>query len=108
MTTSVQKYTGFVEITNDYERRDGGQRWIRRIDPTCWISVLYRLTGFGWREWETALMFLIEPGSQDCLIISGDRRQELLTMPKEFLRPWYAANIDGNRNSFDTLLEQWR
>lgn len=103
----------FVECTDDYEREQGGERWIRRIDPKCWISALYRLTGFGWMEWETAIVFVIEPGSRpkrwesddrDCLIIGGDRREELEAMPKEQLREWYAATIDGNRNSMETLL----
>lgn len=104
----------FTELTDDYNRKEGGERWIRRIDPTCWISVLYRLTGFGWHEWETAIVFMIEPGSRpkrwesddrDCLIIAGDRREELATMPKEQLRQWYWDNINGNRNSVETLLE---
>lgn len=103
----------FVECTADYERENGGERWIRRIDPKCWISALYRRTGFGWMEWETALVFVIEPGSRpkrwesddrDVLIIAGDRREELATMPKEQLRDWYAANIGGNRNSMETLI----
>lgn len=103
----------FVECTNDFERERHEEQWIRRIDPKCWISVLYRRTGFGWMEWETALVFIIEPGSRpkrwesddrDVLIIAGDRREELATMPKEQLRDWYAANIDGNRNSIETVI----
>ena len=100
----------FVEITEDFDRRDGGERWIRRIDPMCWISVLYRLPGFGWHEWETALVFVHDVPTptwkdRDVLIIGGDRREELATMPKEQLREWYAANIDGHRNSVETILE---
>lgn len=107
----------WVEVTTDFERKQGGELWLRRIDPKCWISVLHRRTGFGWMEWETALVFIIEPGSRpqrwrgddrDCLIISGDRRDELATMPKEQLRQWYADNIDGNRNSAETVLEALR
>ena len=103
----------FVDVTDDHDREHGGERWLRKIDPKCWISALYRRTGFGWMEWETALVFVIEPGSRpkrwesdnrDCLIIGGDRREELATMPKEQLRDWYAANIDGNRNSLETAL----
>lgn len=103
----------FVEITADYERQQGGERWIRRIDEKCWISVLHRLTGFGFMEWETALVFVIEPGSRpkrwesddrDCLIIAGDRREELEAMPKDQLRQWYQDNISGNRNAMETIL----
>ena len=75
------------------------------------------MTGFGWMEWETAIVFIIEDGSRpkrwksddrDCLIIGGDRREELATMPKEQLRQWYEDNINGNRNSMGTLLHAIR
>lgn len=65
-------------------------------------------------EWETAIVFVIEPGSRqkrwesddrDLLIIGGDRREELSEMPKDQLRDWYAANINGNRNSFESIME---
>lgn len=64
-------------------------------------------------EWETAIVFLLEEGSRpkrwesddrDCLIIAGDRRDELATIPKEQLRQWYEDHIEGNRNSIDTIL----
>ncbi len=105
--------SAFVECTKDHEREQGGERWIRNVDPKCWISVLHRRTGFGWMEWETAIVFIIEEGSRpkrwesddrDCLIIAGDRREELAEMPKEQLRQWYQENIEGNRNSMETLL----
>lgn len=105
------------EITSDYEREQGGERWIRNIDPKCWISVLHRRTGFGWMEWETAIVFIIEPGSRaqrwesddrDCLIIGGDRREELAALEKDRLHQWYSDNINGNRNSMETLLESVR
>lgn len=104
----------FENVTDEYERENGGERWLRRIDSKCWISVLHRLTGFGYMEWETAIVFLIEPNSRakrwasddrDCMIIAGDRRMELDDTPKEKLREWYSANIDGNRNSMETILK---
>jgi hypothetical protein len=102
-------------VTSDFEREQGGERWMRTLDATCWISVLHRLTGFGYMEWETALVFLHEVKDRsrtwkdrDCLIIAGDRRDELDSMPKEELREWYAANIDGNRNSMETIIETLR
>jgi hypothetical protein len=107
----------WVEVTDECEREQGGERWLRRIDPDCWISVLHRRTGFGWMEWETALVFRIEPGSRpkrwesddrDVLIIAGDRREELAEMPKGELRGWYAANIEGNRNSMGAILHALR
>jgi hypothetical protein len=78
----------FVDVSNDYQREQGEERWLRRIDPKCWISALHRRTGFGWMEWETAIVFVIEPGSRpkrwgsddrDCLIIGGDRRERALS-----------------------------
>ncbi len=104
------------DITEDWNRKDDGERYIRRIDERHWISVLYRLTGFGHHEWETAICIVPEIIPEDwpkwkrseCLIIGGDRRDELATMPAEELRGWYDANIDGNRNSVETILEAIR
>jgi len=102
------------ECTDSFTRETGGERWIRKIDPTCWISVLHRLTGFGYMEWETAIVFKLEPGSRprrfgpddlDVLIIRGDHRDTLATMPKEELRKWYESNIEGNRNSMESLIQ---
>lgn len=99
------------EVTTDYERECDGERWLRSIDPKCWVSVLHRRTGFGYMEWETAIVFVHDVGDRpltykdrDVLIIAGDRRDELATMPKEQLRQWYVDNIDGNRNSMETIL----
>ena len=102
----------FVEVTEDWRERDGEERHVRMLDDKCWISVLYRLTGFGYREWETALVFVPDAETsanpREVLIIGGDWRHELNGMPKEQLRDWYARNIDGNRNSMDTLLNAVR
>lgn len=101
------------EVTDNFDREHDGERWLRRIDSHCWISALYRLTGFGYHEWETAIVFRKQlPEGQketwkdrDVLIIAGDRREELGNMPKEKLREWYDNNIKGNKCSFDTKLE---
>ena len=97
------------DVTTDYDREDGGERHIRDIDHRTYISVLHRMTGFGYMEWETAIVFVHENAKRfsdrDVLIIRGDRRDELATMPKDELRSWYAANIDSNRNSMDTIIE---
>lgn len=100
----------FVEVTSDQQLNNCEEHWLRRIDSKCWISVLCRLTGFGWMEWETAIVFLHETGDRqptwkdrDCLIITGDRREELATMPAEQLRAWYAAHIKGYRSSMETI-----
>lgn len=103
----------FEQVPDDFEGNH--ERHIRRIDPMCWISVLHRRTGFGWSEWETAIVFVHEVTDRprtwkdrDCLIIAGDRRRELNDMPKNQLRAWYAANIEGNRNSMETIIEALR
>ena len=83
------------EVTTKGEE---GERWVRALDDKCWISVLHRRTGFGWMAWETAIVFLIEEGSRpkrwasddrDVLLVAGDWREELGSMPKESLRAWY-------------------
>jgi hypothetical protein len=63
-------------------------------------------------EWETALVFRTIPTDRketwkdrEVLIIAGDRRQELNDMPLEQLKPWYYANIEGNRNSMESLIK---
>lgn len=100
----------WVEVTTAYQLEAGEERWVRLIDNSCWISVLHRMTGFGYMEWETALVFCVppeqRPAGKDCetLIIRGDWREELEGMPKEQLRDWYAAHIEGNRNSMDSIL----
>ena len=101
--------SNFVEVTTDWQEREHEERHVRTIDERCWISVLHRLTGFGYWEWETAIVFVADvpqPTHKDreMLIIRGDWRSELSDMPKEQLREWYAARIDGNRNSWDTLM----
>lgn len=103
----------WIEVTDDFDRRSGGERWLRRLDDKNWISVLYRLTGFGYHEWETALCLTPDSRPQDwpswkthdCLIIAGDRREELERMPLEQLRAWYEANISGNKNSFGNFMD---
>ena len=92
------------DVTNVYLAADGGERYVRTLSTDCWISVLYRLTGFGYHEWETAICFR-NGDEQETLIIAGDRREELATMPREKLRQWYADNIEGNRNSFDSVMQ---
>ncbi len=104
----------FTDVTSAAQRDEGEERHLRQVSGKCWISALYRRTGFGHYEWETALVFIIEPGSRpkrwesddrDCLIIGGDRREELAEMPEDRLRAWYAENIEGNRNTMDSLLK---
>ena len=86
---------------------------MRTIDDRCWISVLHRFTGFGYWEWETAIFFIADVpqpthNDREFLVIGGDWREELDSMPKEQLRAWYAARIDGNRTGWHTFMEAIR
>ena len=38
------------DVTADWDRDTGGERWIRDVNSNCWVSVLHRLTGFGYME----------------------------------------------------------
>ena len=103
-------------VTDKFDEQTGGERWLKSIDDNCWISALYRRTGFGWMEWETAIVFIRDDtdplkgkrgkwDDREVLIIAGDRRDELTDIPKGELRQWYQANIEGNKNSMETILD---
>ncbi len=99
-------------VTAPFQVENDEERYIRRVDETCFVSALYRLTGFGYYEWETAIVVdnPVAEGvrrtykDRDCWIIGGDRRDELGNMSKDELLKWYDANIEGNKNSFETML----
>lgn len=91
-------------VTSDYQKSEGygEERWLRKVDDDCFVSVLHRMTGFGYMEWETAIRV---PSENIFYMICGDRRQELSNLNREELVVWYHDNITGNKNSMDTLLE---
>jgi hypothetical protein len=94
------------DVTTESQRLQRNEQYIRRIDDRCYISVLYRMTGFGFSEWETCIVDRDQPTRNlQYKIIRGDRRDELATMPKEKLAEWYAVNIEGNRNALETLIQ---
>lgn len=72
--------SNFIEVTDSFESEHGGCRYLRKIDPL----------------------------DRDCLIIRGDRREELNDMPKDKLLDWYRANIDGNKISAHSILDVLR
>lgn len=94
------------DVTSQYQKDEGygEERWVRTVDENCWVSVLHRMTGFGYMEWETAIC-IRHDNDQKTNIIRGDRREELSTMNRDELLEWYCLNIDGNRNSMETILE---
>ena len=109
----MSENAGWKDVTSDYERAAGygEERFVLSFDSRHWISVSYRMTGFGWMEWETVLCIVADVPNptwqdRDCLIIAGDRREELEGVEPADWRQWYADRIDGNRNSFETILEK--
>lgn len=102
----------YEDVTEDFVRDEGGERWLCRVNDKVFISVLHRMTGFGYMEWETAIVIHHDIGDRkptwedlDCLIIGGDRREELENVPDNKLREWYDANISGNGNSMQQIME---
>lgn len=99
----------FEDRTEDYHRNEGGERHVRTVSETCWISVLHRMTGFGYMEWETAICFRdleSEKIVKGCpLIVRGDWREELEDMPESGLLEWYAGKHGENKTMFDSLLD---
>ena len=103
--------TPFIDQTTDHDRETGGERYVRTLDDRCYVSVLYRLTGFGYHRWETAVVFIHDVekpkfSDQDFLLIPGDRREELATLTKEELRQWCSDNCEGNPNNLETFIEE--
>ena len=49
--------SNFIDVSDAYNLSEGGSRHVRTLSEKCWISVLHRMTGFGFMEWETAICF---------------------------------------------------
>ena len=98
----------FIDVTDDYNREEGGERWIRYVDEWTYINVLHRMTGFGYMEWESAIIFWTPGGTtwrdKKMHMIRGDWRKELKDLTKDQLMPWYNARIEGNQISFDAII----
>ena len=88
-------YSGFVAAENEH-------RFIRTVSDNVWVSVLYRLTGFGWYEWETAIC---TKSPHTCTIMRGDRRTELESLSEAEVLAWRDAHQD-EKNSFETFLDK--
>jgi hypothetical protein len=92
----------FVDVTDSERARDGSQelRYVRTVTDNLWISALYRLTGFGYYEWETAICTR-EP--QTCNIVRGDRRDELERLTPSEIAEWLDEH-GHEKNSMETVL----
>ena len=88
--------SGFIRV-NDKEK----ERYVRTVSENMWVSVLFRLTGFGWWEWETAIC---THKPKTCNIVSGDRRIPLESLSEEEIMKWYENN-KNSKNSFETAID---
>jgi len=88
----------FIQV--DYDGNSERLRFVRTVSGNMWVSALYRETGFGWWEWETAIC-THEP--RTCNIVSGDRREDLAKLTEPELKLWYTEHC-GETNSMETTL----
>ena len=104
----------FEEVSDAYDKETGSERHIRQLSERFWVSVLHRLTGFGYWEWETAIVIIRcdnDPkkyaqgkwDDRECLIVRGDHREALADKSEREIIEWYAEH-SGERNSMETLL----
>lgn len=103
--------SNFKEMANEVP---GQGRYVRNLSDRFWVSVLYRMTGFGYPEWETAIVRVRDDNDpekykhgkwddRECLIVRGDHREELEDKTEQEIMEWYAAHSHG-KNSFETLM----
>jgi len=76
------------------------QQYIYIVRPGFWVSVLYRLTGFGNYEWETAVCT-----NDSCDIVRGDHRATLDGKTEAEILKWYEEH-KHEKNSMDTILDR--
>ena len=102
----------FEEVTTESQRSDGEERYVRTLSAHCWISVLYRRTGFGHMEWETALCFRDAETSDHVkgspFLVKGDWRDTLASVPEDRLTMWYESVAKDHRVSFDAIMDVLR
>ena len=117
MTMQADPITGasiFEDVTTEYEKREGGGHYVRTLSDRLWVSVLHRLTGFGYWEWETAIVRMWDDDDprkgkrgkwddRDTLIVVGDHRPALSDKNEAEIMEWYADH-SGEKNSFETIL----
>jgi len=105
----------FEEVTRRWERDEGGERHIRRLSDTFFVSVLHRLTGFGYWEWETAIVRILTDDDprkfargkwddRECLIVRGDHRETLADKNEAEIMAWYAEH-SNEKNSMESCLD---
>ena len=102
-------------VSAEWETETGGERWLLSLTPTSWVSVLHRLTGFGWWEWETAYIRIREDGDplkhargswddREQIIIAGDHREAISGMPVDQIPEWF-RNGNHPKNTMGQVLD---
>lgn len=100
------------EVTTEWQREEGEERHVKYYGNGAMVSVLHRLTGFGYWEWETGILFFpagrrYKADESRLYIVRGDRRKELDGLRACQLMPWYRKH-QHERNSFETLISMAR
>lgn len=92
------------------------KRFFAGLREGFWVSVLHRLTGFGYWEWETAIVRIFPDNDprkckrgdwddRECLIVVGDHREELVGKTEEEIMKWYEEH-KHEKNSLETALDR--
>jgi len=72
------------DVTSEYNREEDGWRFVRTVSDNCFISVLKRMTGFGFHEIETAFKFKELNGEYDkFILILGDHREATTNLTED-------------------------
>lgn len=112
---SIDLLCKFEEVTEQYQRDEGGERHIMRLSDTFWVSVLYRLTGFGNMQWETAIVRVMDDNdprkgkrgewdTRDIMMVAGDRRKDLEGKNESEILEWYLEH-SGEKIPFEMMLD---
>ena len=102
----MSQMTNFVEVTEEFHQKTGGERHFRKISDDLWVSVLYRLTGYGTMVWETAVVRVRKDGDplkyargkwddREMFLFIGDYRSELETVDEEGVMGWVKNMLEG-------------
>lgn len=90
----------FRRVAHPCDQDPDGQFWVYHVSPNLRITVLQRMTGFGFMEWETGFSY----GREDFVLIAGDNRIALtnLTEPEVFL---WLESYSHCKNTLGTILD---
>ena len=97
------------DVSTPWQKSEGEERHVKYFGEGVKVSVLHRFTGFGYWEWESALVFFpahrkYNSDESRIYIVRGDRRKELDNLRGCELMPWYREH-EHEKNSMETLLD---